>query len=81
MESAKGVLKKFSVSEAKAHLPELLRLAEQGEDVVITRHGRIVAEIRPRVSERKRLLGALKGRIWMSPDFDEPLEDFKEYME
>ncbi len=25
--------------------------------------------------------GLLKGRIWMSPDFDEPLEDFKEYME
>lgn len=24
--------------------------------------------------------GALKGKIWMAPDFDEPLEDFKEYM-
>lgn len=26
------------------------------------------------------LYGILKGKIWMSPDFDEPLEDFKEYM-
>ena len=25
--------------------------------------------------------GALKGKISMAPDFDEPLEDFKEYME
>jgi hypothetical protein len=25
--------------------------------------------------------GALKGKISMSPDFDEPLEDFQEYME
>jgi hypothetical protein len=25
--------------------------------------------------------GCLKGKIWMSPDFDEPLEEFKEYME
>ena len=25
--------------------------------------------------------GALKGKISMSSDFDEPLEDFKEYME
>ena len=25
--------------------------------------------------------GALKGKIKMHPDFDEPLEDFKEYME
>ncbi len=28
----------------------------------------------------KRQLGLLKGQIWMSDDFDEPLEDFKEYM-
>jgi len=25
--------------------------------------------------------GALKGKISLSPDFDEPLEDFQEYME
>ena len=25
--------------------------------------------------------GSLKGKIWMSPDFDAPLEDMKEYME
>jgi len=24
--------------------------------------------------------GCMKGEIWMSDDFDEPLEDFKEYM-
>ncbi|WPU97683.1 DUF2281 domain-containing protein [Mucilaginibacter sp. cycad4] len=24
--------------------------------------------------------GSLKGKIWMSEDFDEPLEDFKDYM-
>jgi len=25
-------------------------------------------------------LGCMKGKIWISDDFDEPLEDFKEYM-
>jgi hypothetical protein len=25
--------------------------------------------------------GSLKGKIWMAPDFDAPLEDFKEYMQ
>ena len=25
-------------------------------------------------------LGCMKGKIWVSEDFDEPLEDFKEYM-
>ncbi len=24
--------------------------------------------------------GSLKGKIWVSEDFDAPLEDFKEYM-
>ena len=30
--------------------------------------------------KRKREFGGLKGQIWMSDDFDEPLEDFKDYM-
>ena len=29
---------------------------------------------------KKREAGLLKGKIWMSDDFDEPLEDFKDYM-
>jgi len=24
--------------------------------------------------------GCLKGQVWMSDDFDDPLEDFKDYM-
>jgi antitoxin (DNA-binding transcriptional repressor) of toxin-antitoxin stability system len=35
-----------SVAEAKAQLPSLLQAAEAGEQVLITRHGRIVAEVR-----------------------------------
>ena len=27
-----------------------------------------------------RQFGRMKGKIWMADDFDEPLEDFKEYM-
>ena len=29
---------------------------------------------------QKRTLGFAKGKLWMSNDFDEPLEDMKEYM-
>jgi hypothetical protein len=29
---------------------------------------------------KKRKAGLLKGKIWMSDDFDEPLEEFKKYM-
>lgn len=30
--------------------------------------------------KKKRQAGLLKGKIWMSDDFDEPLEEMKEYM-
>lgn len=32
------------------------------------------------LSEKRNGFGSLKGKIWMSDDFDEPLEEFKEYM-
>jgi prevent-host-death family protein len=36
-----------SVAEAKNKLPELIDRALKGEDVVITRHGRPVVELKP----------------------------------
>ncbi|MBO0726983.1 MAG: DUF2281 domain-containing protein [Blastocatellia bacterium] len=30
---------------------------------------------------KRRQAGTAKGTFWMSPDFNESLEDFKEYME
>ncbi|MCL2063413.1 MAG: DUF2281 domain-containing protein [Candidatus Cloacimonetes bacterium] len=30
---------------------------------------------------RSALMGKYKGKIWMADDFDEPLEDMREYME
>jgi prevent-host-death family protein len=38
---------KHSVVEATNHLSELIDRALRGEEVVITRHGRPVAELRP----------------------------------
>ncbi len=37
------------------------------------------AEVEPKPDNR-RGYGSLKGKIWMSPDFDAPLEEMKEYM-
>jgi prevent-host-death family protein len=37
----------YSVAEAKNRLPELIDRALKGEDVVITRHGHSVVEIKP----------------------------------
>jgi len=40
-------LKTVSIAEAKARLPALVQAAEAGEQVVITRHGKPVAEVTP----------------------------------
>lgn len=37
----------YSVADAKAGLPRLIDRALEGEEVIITRHGRPVAELRP----------------------------------
>ena len=31
--------------------------------------------------KKRRKAGSAAGQVFMSPDFDEPLDDFKEYME
>jgi antitoxin (DNA-binding transcriptional repressor) of toxin-antitoxin stability system len=39
-------MRTVSVAQAKAQLPSLLQAAEAGEKVLITRHGKPVAEVR-----------------------------------
>jgi prevent-host-death family protein len=38
---------RISVSEAKGRLTELLRLAEAGDEVILTRHGQAVVRLVP----------------------------------
>ena len=59
-------------------LPEELR---HGKVKVEAKLEAANAEQKPPMPGCLKGFGALKGKIWMSPDFDEPLEDFKEYME
>jgi prevent-host-death family protein len=63
-----------NVHEAKTHLSELLRRVEQGEEIVVARGGKPVAKlVSVAHSPKRRLPGQLKGMIWISPDFDDPL--------
>jgi antitoxin (DNA-binding transcriptional repressor) of toxin-antitoxin stability system len=41
----------YSIAEAKNGLPRLIDSAIEGNEVLITRHGRVVAEIRPRAQK------------------------------
>ncbi len=74
----------ITLEEAQSQLPQLIGKLEPGEEVIITSGNQPVARL---IGERKkkkqpRQFGALKGTVlYMAPDFDAPLEDFKEYME
>ena len=47
-----------------------------GNEVVITEHGKPVARLVPvPQSKTKRVAGLNRGTIWTSEDFDEPLPD------
>jgi prevent-host-death family protein len=64
-----------SIAEAKNRLPELIRAVEDGEQVVITRHGKAVAQLTPAPAERRRVQwGAMRGRIRLLPGWDEPMD-------
>ncbi len=72
-----------SLQEAQAKLSELIHALAPGEELVITENeapiARLVASLPPQAA---RKLGTLHGTVlYMAPDFDAPLEDFKEYTE
>lgn len=67
----------ISAPDGTLHLP--LPAAWHGQRI------RVKAELEPvpKADGEEACLkgfGCLKGKIHMSPDFDEPLEDFKDYM-
>lgn len=73
--------KAVDLKQAQGRLEELVDDAVRGEEVVLTHEGQPVAKIIPitrRVARRR--FGSAKGLIHMREDFDEPLEDFREYM-
>ena len=64
-----------SVAEAKNRLPELIRAVENGESVVITRHGKAVAQLSPAPAERRQVrFGTMKGMIKLLPGWDDPID-------
>jgi antitoxin (DNA-binding transcriptional repressor) of toxin-antitoxin stability system len=74
----------ISVQEAQSRLSELIQGLIPGAEIILTENDQPVARlIRTRPSERKTpQLGTLKGTVlYMAPDFDAPLDDFKDYME
>ena len=74
-----------SIQEAQAKLPDLVHGLALGEEVVIVENNLPVARIVSAAGQPMRLPrrpGTLRGTVlFMAPDFDAPLDDFKEYVE
>jgi prevent-host-death family protein len=67
-----------TVTEAKTQLSSLIERVSDGGEVVIRRGQRPVAKlVRYDEPPVPRQLGALRGRIWMSDDFDEADEEIE----
>jgi prevent-host-death family protein len=66
----------YTVHQAKTNLSRLIKEAEKGTEVIITRGKKPVAKLVP-VSNtaKKRVPDMLKGQIWSAPDAFDPLTD------
>jgi len=64
-----------SVAQAKNRLPELIRAVENGESVIITRHGKPVAQITAPPPERRQVrFDTMRDRIKLYPGWDDPID-------
>lgn len=74
----------ITIEAAQARLPQLIEQLQPGEEITITQAGQPVAKLigQPKLTRPPRRPGTLRGTVlYMAPDFDAPLEEFKEYME
>jgi antitoxin (DNA-binding transcriptional repressor) of toxin-antitoxin stability system len=77
-----GKMQQVSLEEAKTRLQDLVAAALRGETVSIAVDDDQAVQLVPIALERRPgQYGSAKGLVWMSEDFDAPLEEFKAYME
>ena len=70
----------FNIADAKAHLSELVEKALAGDEVVIARDNKALLKLVPIGTDgRPRQPGSARGQVWMSADFDDPIDDFDAY--
>ncbi len=73
----------IELDQISEKLPDLLKRLPPGEEITITSQGLPVAQVK--MTERRswpcKAGSYQKPEFWMAPDFDAPLDDFKESME
>ncbi len=72
---------RITLKDAELRLAELIDEVASGEEIMITRDdGKVFKLVLVMPTKPYPKFGSAKGLIAMSDDFDEPLDDFKEYM-
>jgi antitoxin (DNA-binding transcriptional repressor) of toxin-antitoxin stability system len=73
----------ITIEEAHAHLDELIHRLRPGEEVVITENDQPVAKLVAALPPSRKIpkLGTQPGSVLSMEHFDDPLDDFKEYLE
>ncbi len=74
-------MQQIDIANAQTQLPQLMQIALQGEEIIITRNNQPIlklTQIFPTGKRRQR--GSARGQIKIAPDFKAPLADFQEYM-
>ena len=71
-----------ALEKAQATLADLLKRVAGGEEFTITQNGEPKARLSAVQAHKhsQAHAGSLPGKIWMSSDFDAPLDDFKDFM-
>lgn len=70
-----------TIHEAKTHLSQLIQETLKGEEVIIAKRDKpLVRLVALPVAKPKRRLGGAKDlMLYIAPDFDAPLDEFKDY--
>jgi prevent-host-death family protein len=67
-------MNKFNIHQAKTQLSRLVERAAGGEEIIITKSGKPIARLVPYVAkDAVRRPGAMRGKIRIKKNFDEPL--------
>lgn len=73
---------RVGIREFRGNMTDYLRQVRDGASFLITSRDEVVAELHPPSSPKppRRLLGAMRGQIWMADDFDAWPDGFIEAM-
>ena len=72
----------LNLDDAQARLREVVNSSQPGEEIVLTDNDQPLARlVRAERTSWPCKAGSAKDKIlWIAPDFEPPLEEFKEYM-